>query len=149
MDYRLKVMILAVLYLICVVTMWTAPSMTMGNASMRVLSPPIRQHCKAAQMAANKCLAGDGCQTLKGDALKCEQVVQNAYRHINLGGCPMEIKAWTLCEIEWCQGGGVDHSSCLSECAGVRDSLQTCKENVVASYFKSHSLEKDGTSKIH
>jgi hypothetical protein len=142
---RIKVGIMAVGYAICLATVWTAPSITMGDASMLRLTPPIRQHCKAAQIAVNQCRSGTGCQTLKADEMKCEQVVREAYRHINLGGCPMELKAWTLCEVEWCQ----DRSACLSECAGVRDSLQTCKEKIVASYFERHSLQKDGTAKIN
>ena len=144
---RIKVTILAVGYMICLATVWTAPSIMMGNASMRKVSPPISQYCKAAQMAARQCRPGNGCEALVANEVKCEEIVRKAYRHINLGGCPMEIKAWTLCEDEWCQKA-TDPLPCLSECAGVRLSLETCQQNVVESYFKSHSLEKDGTTKI-
>lgn len=58
----------------------------------------------------------------------------------------MELKAWTLCEAEWCQG--MDRSVCQKECKGVQESLQTCKNRVVASYFARNGLEKDGTIKI-
>jgi hypothetical protein len=142
---RIKVGILAMGYVICLATVWTAPSITMGDASMRRITPPIRQLCKAPQIAANQCHSGPGCRALKADTVKCQQTAREAYRYINLGGCSMEIKALTLCEAEWCQ----DHSACLSECAGVRHSLQTCKETIVASYFERHSLEKDGTAKIY
>ena len=62
----------------------------------------------------------------------------------------MEIKAWTLCETEWCQGGGIQLSplACRDECAMVRESLQACKNRVVRSYFLRNGLENDGTAKV-
>ncbi len=143
---KFKVAIVAMGYAISLATLWTSPGLRMGNSSMRVLSPPIRQHCKAPQTAANQCQ--NDCEKIQEAASKCENVVRQAYRYINLGGCPMEIKAWTLCEAEWCERG-MDRVACLSECAGVQESLEHCKERVVESYFKQNTLEKDGTMKTY
>lgn len=143
---RVKIALLVVGYILCLATLWTAPSMTMGNAAMRVVSPPMRQHCKAVT-TNGRCDADDkDCQAGQATADKCSHVVRQAYRWINLGGCPNQIKAWTLCEVEWCQGG--DRTACMNECAAVRESLQACKQWVVESYLARNGLDKDGSLKL-
>lgn len=141
---KVKVSIIALGYAICLATLWTSPSITFGDGSMRVLTPNTRHFCKVPQAALKQCQ--EDCPFLQDVASKCESVVRQAYRQINLGGCGMDIKAWTHCEAEWCQGG-MDRATCLSECAGVRDSVENCKLRVVQSYFQRNSLEKDGTMK--
>ena len=142
---KVKVTIVAMGYLFCLGTMWISPSIVFGDGSMRVLTPDTRQFCKVPNAASKQCQKD--CQSLQSAANKCDYVVQQAYRHINLGGCAMDIKAWTHCETEWCQGG-MDRATCLSECAGVRDALETCKVRVIQSFFQRYSLEKDGTMKV-
>ena len=143
---KIKVAIVALGYIICLATWWTSPSIVFGDGSMRVLTPDTRKFCQVPHAASQQCQAKD-CPSLQRDASQCDYVVRQAYRHINLGGCAMDIKTWTHCEAEWCQGG-MDRATCLSECAGVRDALENCKVQVVQSYFQKYSLEKDGTRKV-
>ena len=140
-----KIGILGIAYAICLVTLGTSPSITMGNGSLRTLAPTTRKHCQVPQKNAREC-HDNNCQDLKRAAQKCQDVVQRAYRHINLGGCATRIKAWTLCEDEWCQRE-MDTAACMTECTYVREALDDCKRQVVADYFRTNSLETDGTAK--
>jgi hypothetical protein len=143
-----KLLLLAICMVACLGTLFTSPSITMGNAAMRVLAPPVRQHCMAPRQAANKCSKESKapCPDLDKVVVKCQSVVERAYRHINLGGCPFEIKALTLCEAEWCQSG--DGASCERECSNVRESLSSCIQRQVAAFLNRNGIEKDGTLKI-
>jgi hypothetical protein len=115
---------------------------------MKVLSPPLRQFCKAPRDAAQDCQE-DGhnkdkqaCKLLNKNIIDCEFVVKRAFRHINLGGCPFYIKALTLCEDEWCHQ---DPKSCAEECSGVREALSTCIQEYVTKYFVTNGMKPDGT----
>jgi hypothetical protein len=144
---RAKLLMLAISMLACLGTLITSPSISMGNAAMRVLSAPVRKHCMAPRKAANKCSteAKTPCTDLDKVVTKCERVAKRAYQHINLGGCPFEIKAVTLCEAEWCHSGGLDGSACQRECANAKESLTTCIERQVSSFFRRNRLKIDGT----
>lgn len=148
---RSKLLLLVVLTVVCLGTIFTSPSTTMGNPNMRVLSPPVRQFCKAPREAA----ADKGCSNAKHSSEKpqecsslmkavqtCDRMLQRAFQHINLGGCPFQIKAVTLCEDEWCRH---DPKSCMEECSGVRESLSVCTQQQVSSYFQRHGLKENGT----
>mmetsp|Transcript_107482 Transcript_107482/g.310665 ORF Transcript_107482/g.310665 Transcript_107482/m.310665 type:complete len:148 (+) Transcript_107482:150-593(+) len=144
-EDRVKVVAVVLCYAVCLGTFFSSPTITFGNSSLPSLKPQIQQHCKVPLDALRQC--NKDCQPLRTSAKMCEKVVRKAYRHVNFGGCPNELKTWTLCEAEWCQKG-MDGTSCLSECAGVRENLENCKQGVVESYFHQHRLEKDGTQMI-
>ena len=141
----MKLLLLAICTLACLGTLFTSPSITMENAAMRVLSPSVRQFCDAPLQAARECSAESraSCRDLEKVVKECQSVVQKAYRHINLGGCPFQIKALTLCEAEWCRTG--DMSSCERECSAVRESLSKCTRRQVEMFLHRNGLEKDGT----
>ena len=143
---KVKVTIVVLGYVLCLGTWWTSPSIAFGDGSMRVLTPDSRKFCQVPQAAAQQC-QGEDCPLRQKVATTCDYVVRQAYRQINLGGCAMEIKTWTHCEKEWCQPG-MDGAACLAECAQVRESLETCKVQVIQSFFQRYSLEKDGTTKV-
>jgi hypothetical protein len=123
-------------------TLFTSPSIAMGNAAMRKLSPNIRHHCMKQNRAVSQCKSGDdsnSCADLQKNAVECEKVVRLAYRHINLGGCPYEIKFVTLCEHEWCTTIA-DKESCRSECSSIRESLDNCITRHILNYFRKNGI---------
>jgi hypothetical protein len=141
---RSKVGILFLCYTICIVTLWTSPSISLGSGSLRSLTPPFQLHCHAARNAARECTST--CEPLQNAAHRCDEVVRRAYRHVNLGGCASYLKISNACEDEWCQRG-MDQNACRTECHGVRDALDKCTKGVVNDYFRKYGLEKDGTTK--
>jgi len=160
-------------YIICLLTVWTSPSLWLGSASVPTLSPNLSQWCHKAKSLAKECdqkaktmtteagvttekessssstsSSSSICQSHHEVSRQCENVVQKAYRKINLGGCTWEIKSSYACEEEWCHSissPSSSSSSCQTECQGVRDSLNTCIQKVVTNYFQSYGFEKDGT----
>jgi hypothetical protein len=149
-----KLLVLAVLTVLCLGTLFTSPSITMGNPSMRVMRPNVPQHCMVPRKQVNnqKCASSSKetpssavCTELQRVFERCDRTVRRAYQHINLGGCPLEIKAVTLCDAEWCHSSASDASSCLGECATVNDSLANCIQQQVSFYFKRSGLDEDGT----
>ena len=141
----LKLFFLAICTIGCLSTLFTSASIRMGHSSMGVMTP--RNHCMAAKRAVNQCKTQSSkgpCKTLEEAASKCQKAVKQAYRHINLGGCPFEIKSLTLCEAEWCRSNS-RFQDCEKECSMVRKNLDTCIENQVLNYFLKSGLEKDGT----
>jgi hypothetical protein len=146
---RAKLSLLAMCTMACLGTFFTSSSIAMGNAAMRVLSPRTRQHCMAPIRASNQCQKeGNACTFQKAVATRCEAVVKRAYRHINLGGCPSEIKALSLCEAEWCHSTGFPaDSSCVQECSIVKETLSNCVQRQVQSFFRKNGLQNDGTLK--
>jgi hypothetical protein len=147
-----KLLVLAVLTVLCLGTLFTSPSITMGNPSMRVLSPNVRQRCMVPRKQVNKKCASSSketssavCTELQRVVERCDRTVRRAYQHINLGGCPLEIKSVTLCEDEWCHSSASDASSCEGECATVRESLANCVQQQVFFYLKRSGLDEDGT----
>jgi len=145
----IKLLILALAVTACLCTLFTSPSTTTGNGSMKRLAPPVRQHCATARKSASKCSSESQaqCHDLEEVVLKCENAVKKAYQHINLGGCPFEIKALTLCEAEWCLMD--DLASCDRECANVKESLSNCVQGELTSFFRRNGLEDNGTLKLN
>eukprot|EP00980_Cylindrotheca_fusiformis_P003118 scaffold721_cov131-Cylindrotheca_fusiformis.AAC.8 len=143
-----KIALLAICTIACLGTFFTSSSIAMGNAGMRILSPQTRQHCAAPNRAASECQKeGKSCASQAAVATKCKEAVKRAYRHINLGGCPSEIKALSLCEEEWCHSVGLpSDSSCVQECSKVREGLNSCVERQTQVYFKKYGLRKNGTA---
>lgn len=151
-----KLLLLPVMILACLSTLWTSSSIQFNNADFRVLSPQVQTYCRAPrQQTVKECEAAAAapgapppsfdCQRLQTSLKQCESAVKKAYRDINIGGCPWEIKSLTLCENEWCRGSPNDASSCQTECAGVRESLTACIQRRVAVYFRRNRLKEDGT----
>jgi hypothetical protein len=142
---RVKLLLLSVVTGLSLGSIITSPSITMNNPNMRVLAAPVRQFCKAPREAAKGCNSGSDkqteCNILTNSVRTCDQVLQQAFHNINLRGCPFEIKAVTLCEDEWCRQ---DPKSCFKECSGVRESLSSCIQGHVVSYFQRSGLTNDG-----
>ena len=157
-DYA-KLLLLFLITTASLSTLLTSPSITMGNAKMRVLSPQPQQFCTAPRKRARECENAaaaednnkDGgtlkCNYLTEAVHQCEKMVERAYRSINLGGCPFQIKSLTLCEDEWCHNVSPQGiKSCQDECAQVRRSLATCVEQRVIERFRWNGLNEDGTT---
>lgn len=157
---KAKVAVLLLITAACLITIFTSPSITMWDANMRVLPPQGRQFCKVPRKRVSECensmgdAAGEdiqdrkkkNCNSLVTEFQKCETIVKRAYRNINLGRCPFQIKSLTLCEDEWCENKSAEGlKSCAEECAGVRESLTTCIEQTVLDSFRRNGLNEDGT----
>jgi hypothetical protein len=135
-----KLVLLGLCFIGCLATLFTSPGLSMGNAELRSLNPPVDRLCKKPREEAKKCVGPR--------VTKCEKAISQAYKDINMGGCPHELKTVTLCEAEWCQpGASPDRSACKRECGNVREDLQTCIQKHVEQYFSKHGLENDGTTK--
>ena len=71
---------------------------------------------------------------------------------VNMGGCPREIQAVTICEVEWCddfpRGDGKAQEACQKECFAVRQALDSCAKRHVVNYFERFGLEDNGTIKL-
>lgn len=143
---RAKLLLLVASTALFLGTLLTSPSTTTNNPNMRVLVAPVRQFCKAPREAATACSKRGEHQTecarLTQSVQTCDRVLKGAFRDINLGGCPFQIKAVTLCEDEWCRH---DPKSCLEECSSVKAFLASCIQRHVASYFQRNGLKEDGT----
>jgi hypothetical protein len=142
-----KLVLLGLCFIGCLATLFTSPGLSMGNAELRSLNPPVDRLCKKPREEAKKCVEqGEGLKRPR--VTKCEKAISQAYKDINMGGCPHELKTVTLCEAEWCQpGASPDRSACKRECGNVREDLQTCIQKHVDQYFSKHGLENDGTTK--
>ncbi|KAG7347006.1 hypothetical protein IV203_006075 [Nitzschia inconspicua] len=120
---------------------------------MKILSPPLLQFCKASRDAAQNCrkqidnsFSNQDCILLDKNVVKCESAVKQAFQHINLRGCPFQIKALTLCEDEWCHLQ--DPKSCTKECSAVREALSSCIQQQVSHYFERSDLTTNGTPAV-
>jgi hypothetical protein len=157
---HVKFFCLLALTVVCIGSFFTSQSIAMANPSMRVLSAVDRDmqtFCAEPRKAARNCekmtnadtsdnfsKRKEDCTPYRETAQKCDKVVQNAFRYINMGGCPKQIKLLTLCEDEWCRNQ--DPASCHQECAGVRKNLSLCVQEKVRHYFKRNKLKANGTT---
>lgn len=121
---------------------------------MRVLTVgdwKMQKFCKESRKAAVDCEVtknantgnnfskrSDVCDIYRETEQKRDKVVQNAFRDINMGGCPKQIKLLTLCEDEWCYHQ--DPTSCRQECAEVRKNLSLCVQERVMHYFQRNNF---------
>lgn len=78
---------------------------------------------------------------------KCENAVKRGFKHVNMGGCPYEMKQKALCEIEWCEDEGTSNH-CREECAKVRSALDDCVKDNILSFLASASLDSSGMTKV-
>jgi hypothetical protein len=148
-----KLILLGIVTAACLGTIFISPTTTMNNPNMRILASNTRQFCKVPREAVQKCSNNNkkknhdnsdvNCNQAEQSLQKCQNVVNRAFQHINLGGCPHQIKALTLCEDEWCNSHDV--KSCQEECNGVREPLSVCIRQHVTSFFQRNGLNDDGS----
>lgn len=152
---RTKLLLLGACLFGSLSTLWTSSSFMMGRNDLGVIGAPPNTFCKEPRAAAEACLDKEeedsSCLTLLSQASKCEETLKRAYRHINMGGCPREIQAVTICEVEWCEDVGGNREAekaCSQECSTVRETLDKCVQGHVSSFFQRYGLEENGTIKI-
>ena len=99
-----KLALLAFCLGVCFISYVMSPNTTLGHAPLQVLRPMPRKHCRLDQSEAMKCPKEDtACHQRVSQAMQtCHQVVKLAYQHVNLGGCPLQLQAVSLCQAEWC-----------------------------------------------
>jgi hypothetical protein len=138
-----KFLLLLACLAICLGTLFTSNSFhTTGDARLN----PSARFCRVPRAALKACAAGDSTCTAKSQAFaKCEEAVQQAYRHVNMAGCPFEIQAVNRCEGEWC-GKDSEPVVCKKECQVSREALEECAKGHVVRWFQKHGLDVDGTS---
>ena len=119
---------------------------TSSSVDMKKISPRHFEYCQVPTQAMKACHKKDvpSCGKEHEAADKCQAVVSEAYRYINLGGCPWELRSASACEAEWCDGVRRDRS-CEQECTGVRQKLNSCVDQQVQKFFKKRGLHIDGT----
>jgi hypothetical protein len=127
----------------------------MGRSDLRKIGAPLNAFCKEPRAIWKKCLdredEDNSCLKLLSQVSKCEETVQRAYRHINMGGCPREIQAVTICEVEWCEdvsGNREAEKACANECSKVRETLEKCVKRHISSFLQRNGLQENGTTKI-
>eukprot|EP00536_Pseudo-nitzschia_multiseries_P017228 jgi/Psemu1/49932/gm1.49932_g len=147
---HVKLLLLATTTTACIGTLFTSQTISMGNASMRVLSAENGKFCKDHRKKARECETEandsgmnspkrtESCIIYRQNAQKCATVVRMAFRNINMSGCPKEIKMLTLCEDEWCHQQ--DPSFCQKECTGVRQRLSICVQQRVMIFFNQYEI---------
>lgn len=138
-----KLILLALCIVGCIGSYFTSTSV-----DIKKLSPRYFEHCLVPTQVMKACHKKDvpACNEEHAWAEKCHAVVSEAYRYINLGGCPWELRSVSLCEAEWCDGVRRDRS-CEEECTGVRKKLTSCVNRQVQNFFKKRGLDSDGTPK--
>lgn len=152
---RTKLLLLGGCLLGSLGTLWTSSSFMMGRNDLGVMGAPLNKFCKEPRAAAKACLdkndEDSSCLKLLSQASKCEETLKRAYRHINMGGCPREIQAVTICEVEWCEDVGGNREAekaCTQECSALREILDKCIKGHVMSFFQRYGLEENGTMKV-
>jgi len=126
LSEQAKLYLLAACLLGCLVTLLTSSSFGLGPRDLPVLRPA-HNYCRKAKEA---------------DKSRCAEALQQAYRHVNMGGCPKRNLANALCENEWCVGGMKQKDACQKECAQVRTELQECISHIVGLYMKKYGLDE-------
>ena len=132
-------------------------SFQMGPRDLPQLAPQVPRFCASIQKAKDKCIKNqsnsnsnnNNCKDLIQQASQtCPMAVKEAYRHVNMGGCPYELRDVTLCELERCGGYHFSNNAhdpfsqegCVLHCDPVRKSLENCIRNIVNNYFRKYSL---------
>lgn len=152
---KLKLGLLATCLLVSLISLFTShKTFQMGPRDLPQLQPQVQRFCSLIQKAKSKCLdrqkSGsrpvDYCQDIIHHASQCPYVVQQAYRYINMGGCPYELRDVTLCELERCggyHGSGHDPFSqegCVQHCDHIRKQLEACVRKSVEYYLQKYGL---------
>lgn len=152
---RTKLWMLGVAFFGCLATFFTSSSRMMAHKDLGTTQPQINQYCKEPREQVKKCLekeTDEKCSSLLKQATKCEEATQKAFAKVNMGGCPREIQAVTICEVEWCEdiqhGDAKAQEACHNECFAVRQSLNECAKRHVLNYFERYGMEENGTMKL-
>lgn len=173
---KAKLALLAGLFLVCLGSIATSQkSFQMGTRDLPLLQPQVRKFCEAIFKArkTNNCRKGqqsdvvagtdtttssNNCQEILQQASSCETAVTQAYRTINMGGCPHEMRDVTLCELERCggyHGISVVHNhlptsramdatmGCVHHCDAFKKTLETCVTKHVQHELKQYGLLKE------
>jgi hypothetical protein len=120
-------------------------SFQMGGRDLVRIRPQPEKYCarfrqQAAAVCEGKSEDAAECKRQRRNLQTCQTALQQAFAHINLGGCtrPQQINA--VCELEWCTGSGVSSENCRTECASVRQALGACIQEHVHESFHKHGL---------
>lgn len=128
-----KIALLLILLLCCFSTFFTSNSSELGTGDLPQLRPA-RDFCSMFRSRWASCSNGKDqsvCQNFLKELRTCEYSVQQAFRRINMGGCPKVMLANALCQAEWCLGQGASSELCHKECSGTIKALNDCiNENV-------------------
>ena len=168
--------------LICGLSLLTSQkSFEMGTRDLPLLQPQVHKFCKSSFKARNKCQtpiknnnapqqeqsqsSNAECREIQQQASQCEKAVQKAYRSINMGGCPHELRDVTLCELERCGGyhgvsvihnhlhgmdqttqnngrtSGATAGGCVEHCRVVHDTLETCVTQHVQKQLQQYGIQ--------
>lgn len=137
----LKLGLLGTILCFCVSTLFTTWSFHMGGRDLVRIRPQTERYCAPFRRAA-VCDSDPGsadCQRQRRSLQTCQDAIQQAFAHINLGGCIRPQQVNTLCELEWCADGG-GSATCRTECASVRQALADCIQDHVQQSFHAHGL---------
>ena len=185
-------------FLICGLSLLTSQkSFEMGTRDLPVLQPQVTKFCHTYVQARNRqCHRGaagssqqllrpddattsmisSSCRVIEQHVSQCEKAVQKAYRSINMGGCPHELRDVTLCELERCGGyhgvsviynhlqqGGLDSSSssyqvsssgtrnrniegCVEHCQAAQKTLERCVTKHVQEQLQHYGVSRTTTT---
>ena len=134
LSEQTKLGLFTVAFVLCLATLFTSH----GGGDLPRANARMGQYCQTERKTARACQ--EDCQPAKMQLEKCESTVKQAFRRINLGGCPWELQTVALCEDEWCRGGA-SMMECQEECSTVRSQLNTCMENIINAYLKKGGFE--------
>jgi len=165
-----KIALLAGCLLLCFGSVFTSQkSFAMGSRELPRLQPQIHKFCSKFLKALNKCQQqqqqqqqhlstnpSSSCSDVTFQQVtQCETAVQQAYRHINMGGCPHELRDVALCELERCggyHGASVIHNhlptsrrqdatmGCVTHCDRPKEILEMCVTKHVQDKMKQYEL---------
>ena len=177
MREQAKLALLVGSLLICLGSLLTSQkSFQMGSRDLPLLQPQVQKFCKSIFRARNKCLPRQPsnaavatttttitatCQDVLQQASHCETAVQQAYRSINMGGCPHELRDVTLCELERCggyHGVSVIHNhlpnrnmdatgGCVEHCDAVKKTLETCVTQHVQQHLRQYGIQMQSSER--
>ena len=161
---KVKLALLIGSYVVCVGSLFTShKSFQMGPRDLPILKPQVNRFCTSVFKARNKCRknanATPECSKINQQSTQCESAVKHAYKKINGGGCPFQLRDVTLCELERCGGyHGVSVlesqndsnnrnavwdsvEGCMHHCDAVRKQLDKCVVDKVERQLKKYGIQ--------
>jgi hypothetical protein len=162
---KLKLAVLLGSYIFCVLTLFTShKSFQMGPRDLPILKPQPQRFCSSVFRSQTRCQkdpqSSDQCPKINHQASQCEAAVRQAYRKINAGGCPYELREVTLCELERCGGyhgisvlesqnsnnrnknGMMDAvEGCMHHCDAARKQLDKCVLDIVEKKLQKYGIK--------
>lgn len=152
----IKILSLVAVTLLCAGSLFTSLSISIMDSVDRVVPithggffcaepEQVATDCEARSLQKESSTKTEDCSIYREAAKKCNRVVQSAFSYVNFGGCLKELKLENLCAAEWCNGRGSDQASCERECAGTRNNVSVCVQQIVEQYFRRNGLKENGT----